>query len=112
MLSSDQVHEVFSFNFGSAVSTQRAFGNLEGLFGILEGTGLQQLNDSLFVACNSRDFSDEGSNEGNSLSEFSLSLGRLDYFFVGSKFGGWVSFIFADGNDSWVLFGHYIYFLL
>ncbi len=94
------------------MSTQSFFGDFEGFFGILEGTGLQQLDDSFFVYWYTSDFIDECSDEANSLSESSFSSGLSDCFFSSDKLGGGVSFILSDSDYGWVLFSHYIFFIL
>jgi hypothetical protein len=49
LLGSESVHHIVSLDLGSSVSAQGFLSNLKGFLGVLEGAGLEKLNDSLFV---------------------------------------------------------------
>ncbi len=73
MLSSEEIHEVFSFYFSSAVSAQSFLGDLECSLGVLQAACFEVLDDSLLVTCNTGDLRDDLPDELSSLAEFSFS---------------------------------------
>ncbi len=110
-LSSNHVHQIFSFNFGSSVSAQSLLGDLQSLLGILQRTSLQKFYDSFFVAADSWNLSDDWSNQGSSLSEFSFSLSRFYSFrLLGGEFelGDCVALALPYGDVARVIFCHII----
>jgi len=93
------------------VGAEGLLGKLEGLLGVLDGTGLQELNDSLLVGGHTADLSDDLSDQTDSLADGSLSLGRagiLGLFSSGLECGGGVALVLTDGDHLGMRFDHKI----
>jgi len=110
LLGSEQVHEGFSFQLGAAVSTKGFFGDFKGSFSVLNATGLEILDDSLFVSRNTADLSYDLSDETNSLSNASLLASLTSHGFAlfhsNLELGNGVSLILPNGYDSRMCFSH------
>lgn len=91
------------------MGTEGFLGEFKCAFGVLQGTGFQELNDSFFVGGDSSNFSDDLTDEFDSFSESTFAAGwsaSFGCFFGDFEFGDEVSLVGSDGNDGGMCFGH------
>jgi hypothetical protein len=91
------------------MSSEGLLGKFKSLLGVLDTTGLEVLDDSLFVGRYSTNLSDDLPDKFNSLSEAALAAGGLtllDELFGNFEFGHRVSLVLSNGDDCWVAFCH------
>ena len=97
------------------MGAQSFFRDLQGFFGILEGSCFEKFDDSLFIGGNTGDLIDNLPDEFDSFGEVSLLgglLGSVGLFALGFILGDDVSFVFADGNDGRMGFNHRLIIIL
>lgn len=83
------------------MSAQSLLGKLQGALGILDATGLQELEHSLLVSGDSSDLSDDLADELDSLADLALFLygsGSLGLFGRDLELGDGMPLVLAEGN--------------
>lgn len=85
-------------------------GELQGTFGVLHGTGLEELNHSLLVSGHSAHFADHLTDQLHPLAQSTLALGgtsalRLLLRGLESSYG--VALVLADSDHRGVALHHY-----
>lgn len=91
------------------MSTQSLLGDLEGALGVLEGTGLEELDDSLLVGRHATDLGHYLPDKFDAFAETSLLgglRGAVGTFAGGLVLRDLVPLVLSDGDDSRVGFHH------
>ena len=83
------------------MSAQSLLGKLQGALGVLDATGLQELEHSLLVGGDSSDLADDLADQLHSLADLALFLhgsGSLELFGGDLELGDGVPLVLAEGN--------------
>lgn len=104
MLSSEEVHEVLSFELGSAVGAEGLLGGSQGTLGVLETARLEELDDSLLVAGDACHLRDHLPDQLGALADAGLAGDGSGV--LGLDACCLMSLIFADGNIGGVALSH------